>query len=71
MVTFEEDDTELSELFPVDEKPRRGRHDQQPQCLCGRFAKFIGIHHYYNGNYDCATLNVECKRCGTVGIELV
>lgn len=72
MVTFEEvDDEELSELFPEEKPSPRGRHEQQPQCLCGRFAKFLGIRHYYNGHYDCATMSLECKRCGPVDIELV
>jgi hypothetical protein len=49
--------------------PKRGL--TTPQCLCGRFAKFKGVTHYYNGNFDCARLTVECKRCGTIDIEIV
>lgn len=65
MVDFEE----IVDLTPTEYKPRRGL--TTPQCLCGRFAKYVGVRHYYNGNFDCATLTVECKHCGTVDIELV
>lgn len=23
------------------------------RCLCGRFAKYVGEQHYYNGQFDC------------------
>jgi hypothetical protein len=66
MVTFNpfEDDSPY-------ELPKLKRSCPTPQCLCGRFAKYVGVTHYYNGNFDCETLTVECKHCGTVDIELV
>jgi hypothetical protein len=48
-----------------------GNYRYPVHCLCGRFAKFIGTRHYYDGLYDCETLTVECKRCGVVDIEMV
>jgi len=44
---------------------------EQPHCLCGRFAKYLGSRSYYNGTWDCYSYTVECKRCGTVTIECV
>ncbi len=51
------------------EPKRRGR--TAVQCSCGRFAKYLDTRHWYNGNYNCETMNVRCSRCGDVGIELV
>jgi hypothetical protein len=66
----------MAEAFEICTEPHNGNHLPKrscptPQCLCGRFAKFVGVTHYYNGNFDCARLTVECKRCGIVDIELV
>jgi hypothetical protein len=47
------------------------RRKPQVQCSCGRFAKFIRVRHWYNGSYNCETLEVHCSRCGDVGIEMV
>lgn len=40
-------------------------------CLCGRFAKWAGDRHYYNGNFDCYSYDLLCSRCGVVTIECV
>lgn len=50
-------------------QPRR--RAAQVQCLCGRFAKFVGDRHYYNGTFDCYSYDVDCSRCGVVTIECV
>jgi hypothetical protein len=43
----------------------------QVHCLCGRFAKWGGDRHYYNGQYNCYSFDVICGRCGTVTVECV
>lgn len=40
-------------------------------CECGRFARWVGERHYYNGHYDCYSYTVDCSRCGEVTIECV
>lgn len=40
-------------------------------CVCGRFAKWAGDRHYYNGQFDCYSYDVNCSRCGVVTIECV
>lgn len=40
-------------------------------CNCGRFAKFLSESHYYNGEFDCYSYTVDCKRCGVVTVECV
>jgi hypothetical protein len=40
-------------------------------CLCGRFAKYLGDQHYYNGQFDCYRYTIRCSRCGDVDIECV
>ena len=40
-------------------------------CECGRFAKWVGDRHYYNGQFDCYSYTVACSRCGDVTIECV
>ena len=65
------------ELLPIEEagpgEPvERGREGRMPvQCLCGRFARSLGGRHYYNGQFDCYSYDVECSRCGVVTIECV
>lgn len=44
---------------------------RQVQCLCGRFAKWSGDRHYYNGSFNCYSFDVDCSRCGVVTIECV
>lgn len=41
------------------------------QCACGRFAKFVSERHYYNGQFDCFSYDVDCSRCGIVTVECV
>ena len=41
------------------------------QCLCGRFAKWVGDSHYYNGQFDCYSYTVRCSLCGEVTVECV
>jgi len=41
------------------------------QCLCGRFSRYLGVDHGFNGNYATETMTVDCSRCGVVTIELV
>lgn len=41
------------------------------RCLCGRFAKWGGDRHYYNGWFDCYSFDVICSKHGTVTIECV
>lgn len=48
---------------------KQGR--ETPHCLCGRFAKWVGDQHYYNGQFDCYRYTVRCSRCGDVDIECV
>lgn len=44
------------------EKPKPTRH--QVQCPCGRFAKWAGDRHYYNGMWDMYEFYTDCSRCG-------
>lgn len=59
------------EMFDADE-PRK-QHGNRGlggyQCECGRFAKFVTSHHYYNGWFDCYAYTVECSRCGEVEVK--
>lgn len=42
------------------------------QCPgCGRFAKWAGDHHYYNGNFDCYSFDTDCSKCGRLTTECV
>lgn len=41
------------------------------RCECGRFAKWAGERHYYNGSFDCYSYTLTCSRCGDVTIECV
>lgn len=59
---------------PSDAKPQyMATRDRPPplQCTCGRFAKYVGDQHYYNGTWDCYRYTVRCSRCGDVDIECV
>jgi hypothetical protein len=40
-------------------------------CECGRYAKWLGDEHYYNGSFDCYRYTLLCSRCGEVTIECV
>jgi len=40
-------------------------------CSCGRFARWLGESHYYNGQFDCYSFDVACSRCGVVTVECV
>jgi hypothetical protein len=42
-----------------------------PHCYCGRFAKWVGDQHYYNGRFDCYRYTVRCTRCGDIDVECV
>lgn len=44
---------------------------EQVRCLCGRFAKWLGDQHYYNGQFDCYRYTIRCSRCGDVDVECV
>ena len=50
---------------------RRAPNREQVHCPCGRFAKWVGDQHYYNGQFDCYRYTVRCSRCGDVDIECV
>jgi hypothetical protein len=41
------------------------------RCTCGRFAKWLGDKHYYNGTFDCYRYTVRCAEHGVVNIECV
>lgn len=49
----------------------RAPNRHQVHCLCGRFAKWVGEQHYYNGTFNCYRYTVRCSRCGEVDIECV
>jgi hypothetical protein len=58
----------------VDGEPYDRPSDPHPatlHCLCGRFARWVGDSHYYNGTFDCYSYTVHCARCGDVTIECV
>lgn len=55
------------EVEPISGK----QHREQVHCLCGRFAKWVGGRHYYNGQFDCYRYTVRCSRCGDVDVECV
>jgi len=59
------------EIAVWDAEPKRPLPRHSPQCLCGRFAKWVGDRHYYNGTFDCYSFDVICSRCGVVTIECV
>ena len=53
-------------------------HDYEPgqrntsNCPgCGRFAKYVGDEHYYNGTWDCYRYTTRCKKCGDLDTECV
>jgi hypothetical protein len=52
----------------LDEGPKRGG---SWTCACGLFAKFVSESHYYNGQFDCYSYTVNCKRCGVTTVECV
>ena len=63
---------ELDEDASPGEPLVRGDNGRVPlQCLCGRFAKWGGDRHYYNGQFNCYSYDVICSRCGTVTVECV
>ncbi len=65
------DTDDSTEVIEVEEKPASNRLPPL-QCLCGRFAKSAGGRgHYYNGNFNCYSYDVDCSRCGIVTIECV
>lgn len=59
-------DLDTEHLPPTKPLPR-----PSVQCLCGRFSRYLGITHGYNGSYSTETMTVDCSRCGVVTIELV
>lgn len=63
-------DEEVSEVLGEQVPAKSVRHPSV-QCLCGRFAKWMGDQHYYNGQFDCYRYTVLCSRCGTVDVECV
>ena len=38
---------------------------------CGRFARWAGDEHYYNGNWDCYRYTTHCSVCGDIDVECV
>lgn len=54
-----------------DAEYRRWQSRQRAHCLCGRFARFLRVEHYYNGTWNCARTWIHCSRCGEVKIEHV
>lgn len=46
-------------------------HPPSAQCQCGRFAKWVGDHYHYNGQFDCYSYTVRCSHCGEVTVECV
>lgn len=64
-------DAEEAEAKDVENRRNGNRGQGGYQCLCGRFAKFAGDRHYYNGFWDCYSYDVECSRCGVVTVECV
>jgi len=45
---------------------------EQAHCPdCGRFAKWGGDRHYYNGWFDMYSFDTICAKCGTVTTECV
>ena len=58
-------------IGPLDDSPMPMGGAPGLHCLCGRFAKWVGDQHYYNGNFDCYRYTVRCSRCGDVDIECV
>lgn len=58
-------------IGPLDESPIPKPRKPGIQCACGRFAKWAGDRHYYNGQFDCYSYTVRCSRCGDVTIECV
>jgi hypothetical protein len=69
-ITFELLEDELSEdkLHWTKEHPLAR---EQFRCLCGRFAKYGGDQHYYNGTFDCYRYFIDCTHCGQVTVECV
>lgn len=59
--------TDLDDLL-LDDGPKRSG---SWTCLCGLFAKFVSESSYYNGQFDCYSYTVDCKRCGVVTVECV
>lgn len=66
VVTWEILDPSEPDDSPIPQGRNPGIH-----CLCGRFGKWVGDQHYYNGNFDCYRYTVRCSRCGDVDIECV
>ena len=40
-------------------------------CECGLFAKWLRDRSYYNGQFDCYSYTVLCKRCGEMTVDCV
>lgn len=38
---------------------------------CGGKVKWISQHNYYNGQWNCCTVTVECEFCGVYDFEAV
>lgn len=55
-------------VVPSEPSPRRS---WPVQCPCGRFAKYDGDQHYYNGWFDCYRFWTICSRCGRQATECV
>lgn len=67
---------ELASLLPQpepdsDQKVYGNRGVPSWQCQCGRFAKFLGSRHTYNGQFDGYEYTVNCSRCGVVTVDCV
>jgi len=44
---------------------------EEPCDECGGKVRAIGGSHWYNGQYDCYTLVLECENCGIYDVECV
>lgn len=59
------------EIAAAEKENRHFQSRMRYHCLCGRFAKWVGDQHYYNGTWNCYRYTVRCTRCGDVDIECV
>lgn len=58
---------------PTQEQYRELEENQyEDDCEeCGGKQFVIGGHGYYNGSYQCYTLELECENCGPYDVECV
>ena len=53
---------------PVKQHGHRGI--PSAQCLCGRFAKYLGTRHAHGGYGTIEVMTVKCSRCGEQDVRL-